>query len=162
LKQNPFFNHLPLQGSKGELLTIHAPELREERVVKSSVFIIPLGNQHFRIGATYDNHNLNQETTDKAKDYLLSQLDKFLDTPYTVVAHVAGVRPSVSDRRPLVGQHHQHHKLWVLNGFGSRGVMIAPFASRALYQAIFKDQALPEELDIRRFALREQRRQGRK
>ena len=162
LKQNPFFNHLPLQGSKGELLTIHAPELREERVVKSSVFIIPLGNQHFRIGATYDNHNLNQETTDKAKDYLLSQLDKFLDTPYTVVAHVAGVRPSVSDRRPLVGQHHQHHQLWVLNGFGSRGVMIAPFASMALYQAIFEDQALPEELDIRRFVLREQRRQGRK
>ena len=162
LKQNPFFNHLPLQGSKGELLTIHAPELREERVVKSSVFIIPLGNQHFRVGATYDNHNLNQETTDKAKDYLLSQLDKFLDTPYTVVAHVAGVRPSVSDRRPLVGQHQQYHQLWVLNGFGSRGVMIAPFASMALYQAIFEDQALPEELDIRRFALREQRRQGRK
>ena len=162
LKQNPFFNHLPLQGSKGELLTIQAPELREERVVKSSVFIIPLGNQHFRVGATYDNHNLNQETTDKAKDYLLSQLDKFLDTPYTVVAHVAGVRPSVSDRRPLVGQHHQHHNLWVLNGFGSRGVMIAPYASMALNKAIFEDKALPEELDIRRFALREQRRQGRK
>ncbi len=162
LKQNPFFNHLPLQGSKGELLTIHAPELKEERVVKSSVFIIPLGNHHFRVGATYDNHNLNQETTEKAKDYLLSQLDKFLDTPYTVVNHVAGVRPSVSDRRPLVGQHHQHHKLWVLNGFGSRGVMIAPYASMALYEAIFEDKALPEELDIRRFALREQRRQGRK
>lgn len=162
LKQNPFFNQLPLQGSKGELLTIHAPELREERVVKSSVFIIPLGNQYFRVGATYDNHNLNQETTDKAKDYLLSQLDKFLDTPYTVVNHVAGVRPSVSDRRPLVGQHHQHHNLWVLNGFGSRGVMIAPYASMQLYQAIFEDQALPEELDIRRFVLREQRRQGRK
>ena len=162
LKHNPFFNHLPLQGSKGELLTIHAPELEEKRVVKSSVFIIPLGNHQFRVGATYDNHNLNQETTDTAKDYLLQQLDKFLDTPYTVVDHVAGVRPSVSDRRPLVGQHEKLQRLWVLNGFGSRGVMIAPYASKHLYEAMYAGLALPEELDIKRFALRAQRRQGRK
>jgi glycine oxidase len=162
LNQNPFFNHLPLQGSKGELLTIYAPELEEKRVVKSSVFIIPLGNHRYRVGATYDNHHLNQETTDKAKNYLLQQLKKFLDTPYTVVDHVAGVRPSVSDRRPLLGQHEEHKRLWVLNGFGSRGVMIAPYASKHLYEAMYEGQALPEELDIKRFELREQRRQARK
>ena len=43
LRGNPFFNYLPLQGTKGELLRIHAPDLTESRVIKSGVFIIPLG-----------------------------------------------------------------------------------------------------------------------
>ena len=43
LKHNPYLSYLPLNGTKGELLTIHAPDLKEEQVIKSSVFIIPLG-----------------------------------------------------------------------------------------------------------------------
>jgi len=42
LKKNPFFNHLPLNGSKGQLLTIHAPDLKIDYALKSSVFLIPL------------------------------------------------------------------------------------------------------------------------
>ncbi|MGB5377188.1 NAD(P)/FAD-dependent oxidoreductase, partial [Muriicola sp.] len=52
LIQNPHFNYLPLNGTKGELLTIKAPDLKEVNVIKSSVFIIPLGEDIYRIGAT--------------------------------------------------------------------------------------------------------------
>src|SRR5690606_13350335 len=44
LKMNPSFNDLPLTGNKGELLTIQASQLNLDKIVKSSVFIIPLGN----------------------------------------------------------------------------------------------------------------------
>ena len=53
LKKNPFFNFLPLNGTKGELLTIRSPSLQLDFVLKSSVFIIPLGNDLYKIGATY-------------------------------------------------------------------------------------------------------------
>ena len=43
LHKNPFFNYLPLQESKGELLTIHAPNLDLDYFVKGPVFIMPLG-----------------------------------------------------------------------------------------------------------------------
>ena len=161
LKQNPFFNHLPLQGSKGELLTIYAPELDLQPVLKSTVFIIPLGNHRYRVGATYDNHRLNNLPTEEARAYLLERLRKFLKVDFEVEAHVAGVRPSVSDRKPLVGRHPQHAQLAVLNGFGSRGVMIAPFAADALYRNLFEGTALDLELDIRRFAERSKQPQGR-
>ncbi|MGA0155429.1 MAG: NAD(P)/FAD-dependent oxidoreductase, partial [Flavobacteriaceae bacterium] len=161
LKQNPFFNFLPLQGSKGELLTIYAPELDLQPVLKSTVFIIPLGDHYYRVGATYDNHRLNNLPTEEARSYLLERLRKFLKVDFEVVSHVAGVRPSVSDRKPLVGRHPQHAQLSVLNGFGSRGVMIAPFAAQALYRNLFEGVALDLELDIRRFAERSRRPQGR-
>src|SRR5690606_13719971 len=48
LKDNPYFNYLPLNGTKGELLTIRAPRLKEPMVIKSSVFIIPMGEDLYR------------------------------------------------------------------------------------------------------------------
>ena len=44
MRQNPFFNYLPIEGTKGELIIINAPKLNSEVIIKSSVFIIPIGN----------------------------------------------------------------------------------------------------------------------
>lgn len=151
LKENPFFNYLPLNGTKGELLTIKAPMLNEKNVIKSSVFIIPLGNDLYRIGATYKWKDKTNTPTVDAKKELVEKLDSFLKCDYKVENHVAGIRPTVADRRPLVGRHPINKNMYVLNGFGSRGVMIGPLASQKLYQYIENDKALPEEMDSARF-----------
>lgn len=151
LKSNPYFSYLPLNGTKGELLTIKAPELKEENVIKSSVFIIPLGNNLYRVGATYKWKDKTNEPTEEARVELLEKLDTFLQCDYEVVSHVAGIRPTVTDRRPLVGTHLTHKNLHVLNGFGSRGVMIAPTASEALFNAIENNEIIDVEMDISRF-----------
>jgi len=49
LKMNPYFNFLPLNGTKGELLIIHAPNLKLDFVLKSSAFLIPLGTDLYII-----------------------------------------------------------------------------------------------------------------
>ena len=151
MRHNPYFNYLPLQGTKGELLTIKAPELKESRVIKSSVFIIPMGEDLYRIGATYKWKDKTNEPTEEAKTELLEKLESFLDCSYELVDHIAGIRPTVTDRRPLVGRHPKHQNLYALNGFGSRGVMIAPYASARLFKYIEYNDALPLEMDIERF-----------
>lgn len=151
LKKNPYFNYLPLNGTKGELLTIHAPNLQEDRVIKSSVFIIPLGADLYRIGATYKWKDKTNTPTEEAQEELLDKLNIFLTCPYNVVDHVAGIRPTVADRRPLVGVHPKHPNVLLLNGFGSRGVLIAPYASGNLYQAMEYGKTLDPEMDIERF-----------
>jgi hypothetical protein len=151
LKSNPFFNYLPLNGTKGELLTIKAPLLREEMVIKSSVFIIPLGNDLYRIGATYKWKDKTNTPTEASKDELLEKLKTFLKCDFEIVKHVAGVRPTVADRRPLVGKHPKHKNVYVLNGFGSRGVMTGPYASKQLFYFIEKEESLNSEMDITRF-----------
>ncbi len=152
LLQNPYFNYLPIQGSKGELLTIKAPELAETNVIKSSVFIIPLGGDLYRVGATYNSKDKTNEPTTEAREELCRKLETFLKCEYQILDHIAGVRPTVSDRRPLVGRHPKNPRLYVLNGFGSRGVMIGPYASRCLYDYIENGIALAEDMDIQRFS----------
>ncbi len=154
LKMNPYFNYLPLQGSKGELITIKAPKLKITDIVKSSVFIIPLGDGLYRVGATYERSDTSNSPTKAAKKELLNKLHSFLKCEYEIIQHVAGVRPTVADRRPLVGCHPEYKNLTVLNGFGSRGVLIAPTVSKQLYDHIEKGETLPPEIDIARFSKR--------
>lgn len=151
LKQDPYFGYLPLNGTKGELLVIRAPQYREERVIKGSVFTIPLGDGLYQVGATYKWEDKTNEPTEAAKVELLGKLGSFLRCDFQVVDHRAGIRPTVVDRRPLVGRHPLHKNLYVLNGLGSRGVMIAPYASGQLYRFIEEGVPLDAEMDIERF-----------
>ena len=51
---NPYFKDLPLDGTKGELFIIKAPKLDLDVILNTSVFILPLGNDLFKVGATYN------------------------------------------------------------------------------------------------------------
>lgn len=152
LKQNPYFDYLPMNGTKGELLTIKSSGLSEENVIKSSVFIIPLGEDLYRIGATYKWKDKTNSPTEESRNELLEKLRTFLKCDFEVVGHVAGIRPTVVDRRPLVGGHPKYKNLYVLNGFGSRGVLIAPYASKQLFQGISGESDIDAEMNIDRFS----------
>jgi glycine oxidase len=151
VKQNPFFNDIPLTGSKGEILTIKAPDLNIDYAIKSSVFVIPLGNDLYNVGSTYNNEDKTQEPTDIAKEELILKLKTFIKCDFEVVSHVAGIRPTVKDRRPLVGRHSEHKNLYVLSGLGTRGVMIAPYVANQLFRCIENNDVLDPEIDVNRF-----------
>ncbi len=151
LQQNPFFKYLPLKPTKGELLTIYAPELKIDYILKSSVFVMPFGDDLYLVGATYEWEDLTNITTKKAKEELLNKLKTVLKCEFKVINQVAGIRPTVKDRRPLVGQHPEHNNVYVLNGLGTRGVMIAPYVAHQLYNYIENEFPLNTEIDIKRF-----------
>ncbi|NRB59955.1 MAG: FAD-binding oxidoreductase [Winogradskyella sp.] len=151
VKQNPFFRDIPLNGTKGEVLTIKAPALKVDYAVKSSVFIIPIGNDLYKVGATYNWEDKTNTPTNSGREELLNKLNTFLKCNYEVVDHVAGIRPTVKDRRPLVGAHSKFKNLFVLNGLGTRGVMIAPYVAERLFQFIEENIALDKEIDVNRF-----------
>ena len=151
VKENPYFKTIPLTGSKGEILTIKAPDLKIDYAIKSSVFVIPLGDDLYNVGSTYNNDDKSNTPTESAKEELISKLKTFLKCDFDIVSHIAGVRPTVKDRRPLIGRHPNHNNLYVLNGLGTRGVMIAPYVAKALYNFIEKGELLDAEIDVNRF-----------
>lgn len=151
VRQNPFFNYLPIEGTKGELIIINAPKLNSEVIIKSSVFIIPIGKNNYLVGSTYAWDDFNNDPTINAKNKLLNKLDKLVLCPYKVVYQRAGIRPTVIDRRPLVGQHKSHENLYILNGLGSRGVLIAPTVANDLINFIEDKLPLQKEINISRF-----------
>ena len=150
LHTNPFFNDLPLDGTKGELLIIKAPNLHLDVVIKSSVFILPIGKDLYKVGATYDWKDKTNNPTEEGKKELVDKLKELISCDFEIVEHFAGVRPTVKDRRPLVGTHPIHPQLHVLNGLGTRGVMLGPYLANQLFQHIDNGAPLENEINIER------------
>ncbi len=151
VKENPYFKHLPLDEVKGESIIIHAPDLKIDFLLKSTLFVMPLGNDTFKIGATFNHKDKTSIPSEEGKQELVEKLKKVIDVSYKIIDQTAGIRPAVKDRRPLVGIHQKHQNLGILNGLGTRGVMIAPLLAKELFNHIENDEKLDEESDIKRF-----------
>ncbi|MEO9569677.1 MAG: FAD-binding oxidoreductase [Polaribacter sp.] len=151
IKKNPFFNYLPLNEAKGELLTIHAPELNIDFLLKSTLFVLPLGDDLYKVGATFNWTDKTSNPSEEGKQELIEKLKKVINVPYTIVNQTAGIRPTVSGRRPLVGTHPKFKQLIVLNGLGTRGVMIAPTVAKKLFHYLENGQILDNDINITRF-----------
>lgn len=154
MHSNPYFNDLPLDGTKGELFIIKAPDLDLDVIVNTSVFILPLGSGLFKVGATYNWKDKTDLPTEEGKVELIERIKEIICCDFEIVEHFAGVRPTVKDRRPLVGTHSNHNSIHILNGLGTRGVMIGPAMAKALFDLIENKIPLDKEIDIHRFYLK--------
>lgn len=151
IKRNPFFKDVPLNGTKGEVLTLKIKGLNLKDPIKSGVFIIPLGHDLYKVGATYNHKDKTNAPTIEARKELLQKLENFIKIPYEIIDHKVGIRPTTKDRRPIVGRHPEYRNLYVLNGLGSRGVMIAPYVAQQLFELIEGGSELEAEINLNRF-----------
>ncbi|WP_373055705.1 NAD(P)/FAD-dependent oxidoreductase [Zunongwangia sp. H14] len=156
--KNPFFSYLPLRGNKGEYIIIRAKDLQLDKAVKSSVFIMPLGNDLYKVGATYDHRDKTTSPTKEAREKLVTETEKLISCKYEVVGQVAGIRPATADRRPVIGAHPEIPNMYCCNGFGSRGVLIAPMASRELIDFIERNAEISPEMNLQRFTKKHYRK----
>ena len=56
IKENPYFNNLPVYPNKGELLTIACEQLDVAFIINKGFFVLPLGNHHYRVGSVSYTH----------------------------------------------------------------------------------------------------------
>lgn len=148
---NPWFGYLPLQQTKGELLTVHAPTLSQEESLNRKCFTLPSGEGKFKVGSTYQWDTDNVEITPEARATICEHLASVMQEPYEVIDQVAGVRPTVTDRRPLIGRHSQFNNLVIANGLGTKGYILAPMITKELTDHLLRGTALHPESDIARF-----------
>ena len=149
---NPYFQHLPLDGTKGELLIIKAPHLDLDVILNTSLYILPLGNDLFKIGATYNWDDKTALPTEAGKNELVQRIKEIITCDFEIMEHHAGVRPTVKDRKPLIGTYEHHNSIHILNGLGTRGVMLGPAMAKALFENIEYQKPLDRFVDIKRFA----------
>ncbi|MEO9533973.1 MAG: FAD-dependent oxidoreductase [Crocinitomicaceae bacterium] len=147
---NPFFNYLPMKPTHGDILTIRSSSLKLHEVVNKNMFVLPLGDDLYKVGATYNWDLQEAIPTAEGKTELIEKLKSFTHFDFEIVSHEAGIRPTVNDRRPLLGQHPKHKNLFIFNGLGTKGVMIAPFYAAQLINFIDKKGELDEAVNIKR------------
>ena len=139
LMNNPFFNYLPLSATKGEVITIKIPSLEYcDQIISKGVYLIPLGNHLFTVGATYNREDLTDEITDDGQRFLIERLEGILNVDYEIVDRRAGVRPTVRDYKPLIGWHKENSRIGVFNGLGARGVLVGPYLSNAFVNSSYE------------------------
>ncbi|WP_022824446.1 NAD(P)/FAD-dependent oxidoreductase [Hymenobacter norwichensis] len=150
--ENPYFKWLPLTPNQGEVLDVECQGLAEAQVLNKGAYVVPLGNGQFRVGATYRWPPFAAGTTPEARLELSGRLAATTSLPFEVRVQRAGVRPAVRDRKPLLGRHPEVPVLSIFNGFGSKGVMLAPRLAALLADHLENtDLELWPEVNIKRY-----------
>lgn len=148
VRHNPWFKDLPFNAAKGEALIVRIEGLLPNEVFLKGVFLVPLGDDLYYVGSTNEWVFDDDKPSQHKLEELEHKLKKALKLPYELVAHKAAVRPAVKDRRPLIGQHHEHKQLWLFNGLGTKGYSLSPFFASQFVQVLQGNVHLDSAVDI--------------
>lgn len=149
--QNPYFAWLPIQPTKGEVLEVEAENFGAECIYNKAVYVVPVGGGRFKIGATYNWRQPDEAPSPAGQEELTERFRQITSFPFQVVAHWAGIRPAVRDRRPLAGLHPKYPQLAVFNGMGSKGVLMAPYLAQQFAKALAGEEELLPDIQISRY-----------
>ncbi len=152
-RQNPWFDWLPFQPAKGEILSLEIEEPLPDVIINAGKWLMPRGGNNYRLGATYERQQLDEQPTEAGRKELLSSLPQLLKPlpEYRVTQHRAGVRPNTRDKQPFVGLHPKWPQLGIFNGFGSKGSLLIPWHAKRFADALLGGERLPADVDIQRY-----------
>lgn len=148
---NPFFPEVPYYLSSGSLLEIQIENFQNQYILNKNIFLLPLGGSKYLTGSTYNWSDMNSTQKESDKEYLITKLSTLISVPYTVIRHRTGIRPSVKDRRPVLGIHSEISQLAYFNGLGTKGIILAPYFAEEMYQHLEQGIELSEEVRLMRF-----------
>ena len=152
VKNNPYFSEIPVIPNKGHHIRVKLSHpIAEDITIKKKHFLFPLNNGLHFYGGTYDREQPHENIDQSAVEQLQNGLSEFYTHDFSTEEIHFGFRPTVKDRRPIVGRHSEHHNLYVFNGLGARGILNGCYFSKSLYDFIENNVALPEEISINRF-----------
>ncbi|CAG5072150.1 tRNA 5-methylaminomethyl-2-thiouridine biosynthesis bifunctional protein MnmC [Dyadobacter sp. CECT 9623] len=148
---NPFFEWLPFAPVKGQILEVATDQVLPGYIVNQGIFMLPVKEHSMRVGATYSWDPLDWEPTDSGTAEINEKLEALIRIPYRITSASAGVRPSVKDRRPLIGIHPDHANVAIFNGLGTKGVTLGPFFARQLAEHLENGKELNPLVNIQRY-----------
>lgn len=142
---------LPIRLLKGETLTIELDE-KPEVIFNRGVYVVPTHNiNRYKVGATYETKDLTEAPTEAGRAELEQKLNDLISLPYRRAGQSWGFRPTVPDRRPLLGSHPELKNVVIFNGLGTKGVSLAPYFSAQLTAWLLGKGEIQPEVNINRF-----------
>ncbi len=150
--KNPYLNdYVKIIPTKGEIIEIRAKGIPEDSIYLGPVFIQFMGDDLWRVGATYEQNQTSLEPTTAMKEELESRLRKLINVPYELVNHYCGIRPASPDRKPILGMHPAIDSMYFVNGMGSKAISMAPLLVQEMTDYMEQGIPLPKEVDVKRF-----------
>ncbi|MDZ4709874.1 MAG: FAD-dependent oxidoreductase [Saprospiraceae bacterium] len=127
IRDNPWFKHLPIVPNKGQVLILKKPDGYSLNNIMRQKLLFTGFKHSIWTGATYEWEFDSPSPDSTGWKYLNQNLTEAVKIPLEVELHAAGLRPTVSDRKPIIASHPQFPNLWTINGLGTKGASIGPF-----------------------------------
>ncbi|MFT5905968.1 MAG: glycine oxidase [Cryomorphaceae bacterium] len=140
-----FLNH---RCAKGEILTVSIPNASQEKIINNNGWLIPLGNETWRAGATYEWDDMSGVTSEAGRSEIEEKILNLTDLPFQVIEHSAGVRPILRKSQPYIGHHPDHPEVSLFNGLGSKGVTTAPSVAAHFSEHLVTGEVLDISLTL--------------
>ena len=152
VKENPYFSEIPVEANKGHHLEVKLSEkIDDDFTIKKKHFIFPLNENTYYYGGTYDREQTHHKIDDSAVEKLTNALAEFYPNDFEVTQVKFGFRPTVKDRRPIVGAHSEFKNFYVFNGLGARGILNGNYFAINLYNHLDNGEEIHPEVDLKRF-----------
>ena len=152
VKENPYFSEIPVEANKGHHLEVKISEkIEDDFTIKKKHFIFPLNENTYYYGGTYDREQTHHKIDDSAIEKLTNALAEFYPNDFEVTQVKFGFRPTVKDRRPIVGAHSEFKNFYVFNGLGARGILNGNYFAINLYNHLDNGEEIHPEVDVKRF-----------
>ncbi|HZV71592.1 MAG TPA: FAD-dependent oxidoreductase [Saprospiraceae bacterium] len=140
--------------NKGEAIIVRIPGWKLPGIIKEKIYFIPLKEKNlFWVGSYYQPWPEHAEPTNEGKELLLEAISEVYSGEVELIDHLSGIRPTVDDRRPLVGPYPGHTGKYLFNGMGTKGTSLAPFWAEKLVSHIIGGESLPRIVDPSRYAV---------
>ncbi len=135
--------------AKGEILILHWKKPKIDFIINNGAFILPIGNDLYKIGSTYNRENINFDPNENSKNYLLSKFKEISNWDFSIVNQQIGIRSISKDRNPILGKINEN--TYIFNGFGSKVCLWAPYYSELFLNYLLNNNFLANEININRF-----------
>ncbi|MFC5049683.1 NAD(P)/FAD-dependent oxidoreductase [Rubritalea spongiae] len=144
------FSYVPHRSAKGEMLTVKVGQLDSDRILNRNGWLVPLGNNEWRAGATYEWDDLRSEQTIEGREAVEKKVRDLTPLAFKTVEHEVGVRPIIHRSQPVIGFHPENEALGFFNGLGSKGVITAPSVAEHFAAVLEGEVELDPELALSR------------
>ncbi|MCU4163325.1 NAD(P)/FAD-dependent oxidoreductase [Carboxylicivirga caseinilyticus] len=150
--QSKLFEALNFRNTKGELLNIEIPDLELKNILLKGIFIMPVGKNNFKIGATFEHEWKDLSPSKEKKEELINSWKKISKLPLSIKDQLTGIRPTMHDRRPVIGFLPHQPNIGIFNGLGSRGGLIAPLLAQQFVTSLSgSTDQLYKEVKVERY-----------
>ncbi|NNE29625.1 MAG: FAD-binding oxidoreductase [Saprospiraceae bacterium] len=149
-KNNPLWSGVQFDPAKGEIFHLRIPGLKTKRILKHNMILAHLEDEVFWFGANYEWNAENDSPSEIGSKFLQKKLDRMIPN-YEIVGHRAATRPTIRDRRPVLGQHQLLKTCFIFNGLGTKGASLGPLLAKEFVDFLLLRTPLSREIDLNRF-----------
>ncbi len=149
-KTTSWFGNLPMVPTKGRIVVFGYSGFPAEKEVLRGVFLAPLLNGEFVCGSTYEWQFADEGPDEASKAKLAGR--SFPYVARSLRSEGAYGRHTARLARPtaFLGEHPTQKGLFVFNGLGTKGYLLAPYLSHCLAELLLNGVPLAKEMDVAR------------